>query len=173
MSTDTPERTHDAEADPDPDRQSLDSEDDDQTSDSGGSDDFADSDDELVVTVYPRRVHEQLQGELDARDERPCREYEAEYADLLAERGRLIDEVAALERQLERAGSRLDAVVEQYERILAVRDESDAGLLTGEDGDAGENSDADEDRDDEQVGRRREVDRREADLAARLRNWLR
>ncbi|NHN60582.1 MULTISPECIES: hypothetical protein [Halorussus] len=120
MSTETPERAHDAE--PTPDRQSLDSEDNYRTSD---GEDGADPDDELVVAVYPRRVHEQVRSDLDDRRERPCREYEAEYADLLAERARLIDEVAALERQLERAESRLDAVVERYERILAARDGSD------------------------------------------------
>ena len=166
MSTETPERTHDAEPDPDPDRQPPDSEDTYQTPDGEGSDD---PDDELVVAVYPRRVHEQVRTELDDRRERPCRKYEREYADLLAERARLVDEVAALERQLERAESRLDAVVARYERILAARDESDSRRPAGAERDDDEGRDADEDRESvESTGRRRQ-----AGSVVRLKNWLR
>ncbi|WP_435177337.1 hypothetical protein [Halorussus sp. AFM4] len=169
MSTDTPQRAHDPDADPGTDADSRSRDEDEGVPPS----DDVDPDDDLVVAVYPRRVHEQVRDELGGRRERPCREYEAEYADLLAERARLVEEVAALERQLDRAESRLDAVVEQYERILAARDDSGPERLAGTAGDAAADRDAAEDPDDEPTGRRREVDRRKADLAVRLRNWLR
>jgi predicted nucleic acid-binding Zn-ribbon protein len=92
--------------------------------DAGESNRRPDADDELTVVVCPQRVYERLQPELDESRERLCREYEREYEDLLAERAQLEDEIACLERQLDRKESQLDAVVTRNERILEARTES-------------------------------------------------
>lgn len=123
------------------------------------SDDGADGrpDDELVVVLCRRSTYEQLRSELDESRERLCREYEREYEDLLAERAQLADEVAALERQLRRKESQLDAVVARNEQILQARTESYRRRIDGR-----------EDDDFQWTGHRRET----GPLAA-LRNWLR
>lgn len=125
-----------------------------------GSDWRPDTDDELVVVVCPQRIYEQLQPDLGEWRERLCREYEREYEDLLAERAQLEDEVACLERQLQRKESQLDAVITRNEQILESRTESYQRQM--------ERQESGEDDDFEWTG-----SRQEAGLLARLKNWLR
>ena len=148
MSTETPDHAHD------PAQNGSERHDD----DAGKSNRRPDVDDELTVVVCPQRVYERLQPELDESRERLCRRYEREYEALLAERAQLEDEIACLERQLERKESQLDAVRTRNERILEARTESYRRRI--EDGDDG---------DDFQWTGRRQA----AGLLAAVKNWLR
>jgi len=139
VSTNTPDRAHGPTAPADPDEEQS-----------------SDANDELVVVVCPRDISEQLRPELDEWRERRCRRYEREYEDLLAERAQLEDEVACLERKLDRKESQLDAVITRNEQILRERTESYRRRIDGEDDDF------------EWTGRRQE-----SGLLARLKRWLR
>ncbi|WP_115863217.1 hypothetical protein [Halorussus litoreus] len=116
-------------------------------------------DDELVVVICQHSTYEQLRPELDESRERLCRRYDREYETLLSERAQLADEVEALERQLARKESQLDAVVARNEQILEARTESYRRQIAEQE--------ADED-DIQWTGRRQSPG-----LLARLKNWLR
>lgn len=139
MSTNTPDHAHDPTAQTGPDENVS-----------------ASNDDDLVVVVCPQRIYEQLRPELDEWREQLCRRYEREHEDLLAERAQLEDEVACLERQVERKEAQLDAVVARNEQILTARTESYRRHIDGRDDDF------------EWTGRRQE-----SGLLARLKRWLR
>ncbi|WP_132059293.1 hypothetical protein [Halorussus amylolyticus] len=141
MSTNTPDHAHDPTAQTEPGENALPSE---------------RRDDELVVVVCPQRIYEQLRPELDEWREQLCRRYERDYEGLLAECAQLEDEVACLERQVERKEAQLDAVVARNEQILTARTESYRKHIDGENDDF------------EWTGRRQE-----SGLLARLKRWLR
>lgn len=139
MSTKTPDNAHDSTAQKDPDAD-------------------AESDDEMVVIVCPRGIHDELRPELEAGRAQLYERYEEKYEDLLAERAQLEDEVSCLERRLRHKESQLNAVITRNERVLEERTESYQRRIAEH-----------ESRDDGRwTGRRQE-----SGLLARLKNLLR